>query len=216
MKNRLLFAGLLVVSGFLSCSPPPSNEAELVVEAMPRLTKYYPEVNAQGDTTWFTVPTDRFINQHGDTFATDVLRGKISVTQFFFTSCEGICPVISGNMFTVQKAFAGNQDVKLVSYSVDPARDSVSALKKYSTRFNCDSAQWTLLTGDKKKIYDMARHGYLLPAIEEGDGGEEDFIHSDMLVLVDRNSIIRGYYTGTDTAQVRMLVEDVNILLNQK
>lgn len=212
-------AQLAVITGFIgvfSCSPPAETGNEVTISEIPRLSKYYPEVSASGDTTYHTLPVVQLLNQYGDTFSTDVLNGKISVTQFFFTSCEGICPVISGNMTSVQKAFAGNSEVKLLSISVDPARDSVPALQRYATRFNCDSTQWTLLTGDKKKIYDHARHGYLLPAIEEGDGGEEDFIHSDMLVLVDRNSVIRGYYTGTDTAQVRMLIEDVNILLNQK
>jgi protein SCO1/2 len=214
VSARLFFLMLIPTLTLFSCGPKQAEE-EFTVGAIPRLAKYYPEVDAKGDTTYAKAPVDSFINQHGDTFSTAALAGHVSVVQLFFTSCEGICPVISGSMSQVQKEFAGNKEVRLVSFSVDPARDSVPALKKYASRFSADSAQWMLLTGDKKRIYDLVRYGYRLPDIEPGTGGEEDFIHSDQLVLIDRNSIIRGYYGGTDTAQVRMLIEDVHTLLQE-
>lgn len=186
------------------------------MEPIPRLAKYYPEVDAKGDTTYKTIPVDTFINQRGEMFVTSQLAGSISVVQVFFTSCEGICPMISRSMADVEKEFPRDGSVKLVSFSVDPARDSVPALQKYCERFRCDLGNWTLVTGDKKKIYDLIRYGYQLPDIEPGNGDEEDFIHSDQIVLVDRNSIIRGYYGGTDTAQVRMLIEDIHTLLKEK
>lgn len=182
------------------------------MQGIPRLAKYYGEPDANGDTVYHTVPAVELVNQYGDTISTSLATGKVSVVQLFFTSCEGICPVISGNITAVQKAFAGNENVKLFSLSVDPARDSVGALKMYAQRFKCDSLQWNLLTGDKKVIYDYVRHQLRLPAVEEGDGGEEDFIHSENVTLIDQNGIIRGYYNGTDTAQVRLLIEDINTL----
>lgn len=196
-----------------SCSPPADNSEVFELTGVPRLTKYYPVVDAHGDTTYKTIPSDTFINQHGQPFITADLAGNISVVQIFFTSCEGICPIISGSMSQVQKEFRGDKNVSLVSFSVDPARDSVPALRSYCERFRCDIGNWTLLTGDKKKIYDQIRYGYQLPDIEPGNGDEEDFIHSDQLVLVDGNSIVRGYYSGTDTAQVRMLIEDIHLLI---
>jgi protein SCO1 len=214
--RSLLLTLTPILTLFISCGPPEEDQPEFYAEPIPRLAKYYPEVNANGDTTYATVPVDSFINQHGDTFFTASLAGHVSVVQLFFTSCEGICPVISGSMSQVQKEFAGNKDVMLVSFSVDPARDTLPALQKYASRFSADSAQWMLLTGDKKKIYDLVRYGYRLPDIEPGNGDEEDFIHSDQLVLIDRHSVIRGYYGGTDTAQVRMLIEDVHTLLHEK
>lgn len=201
----------------LSCAPSPNeSDGEFSYQGIPRLSKYYPEVDANGDTTYKTVPAETFISQHGDSFSMGQLKGHISVVQFFFTSCEGICPIITNSMASVQKEFSGNENVKLVSLSVDPAVDSVPALRKYAERFVVDSAQWTLLTGDKKKIYDLIRYGFILPDVEQGTGDEEDFIHSNQLVLVDRNSIIRGYYSGTDTAEVKMLIEDVHTLLKEK
>jgi protein SCO1/2 len=198
----------------ISCGPKTDNE-QFYMTPVPRLMKYYDAIE-NGDTLFKIVPVDTFINQNGNVFSTAELKGNISVVQLFFTSCEGICPVISNHMAMVQKEFAGNSNVNLVSYSVDPARDSAAALQKYCTRFSCDSTQWTLVTGDKKKLYDLIRYGYQLPDIEPGKGDEDDFIHSDQIVLVDRNSIIRGYYGGTDTAQVRMLIEDIHILINEK
>ncbi len=207
---------LLFVVLASSCGPHVEETPEFYMDPIPRLAKYYPEVNEKGDTIYATVPVDTFINQNGKKFVTSELQGNISVVQLFFTSCEGICPITSGSMERIQKEFAGDWNVNLISFTVDPARDSAPALLNYCKRFSCDTMQWTLLTGDKKKIYDQIRYGYRLPDIEPGTGGQEDFIHSEQLVLVDRNSIIRGYYGGTDTAQVRMLIEDIHILLNEK
>ena len=104
----------------------------------------------------------------------------------------------------------------MVSFSVDPARDSVPALKAYSKKMFADSTKWIFLTGDKKEIYDLIRYGYRLPDIEPGTGGEEDFIHSDQLVLIDKDGIIRGYYGGTEDEQVKMLLEDIEKLRAEK
>ncbi len=211
---KRVFGALIVIAVTIlsSCGPTEIPKEEFSMQGIPRLAKYYGEPDQNGDTVFHKVPAIELINQYGDTISTSMANGKISVVQLFFTSCEGICPVISGNMTAVQKAFAGNENVKLFSLSVDPARDSVSSLHAYSKRFKCDSLQWNLLTGDKKLIYDYIRYQLRLPSIEEGDGGEEDFIHSDNITLIDREGIIRGYYTGTDTAQVRLLIEDIQTL----
>lgn len=213
---RTAYCALFTVCCVLSsCGPKTDDDEKFSITPVPRLAKYY-DLSENGDTIYKTVPVDTFINQYGQPFSTAALKGNISVVQMFFASCQGICPVITTNMAAVQKEFAGNTNVHLVSLSVDPERDTVAALMDYAKRFSADSAQWTLLTGEKKKLYDLIRYGYQLPDIEPGDGGEEDFIHSDQIVLVDRNSIIRGYYGGTDTAQVRMLIEDIHILINEK
>ena len=209
VSGALIVIAIIILS---SCGPTEIPKEEFSMQGIPRLAKYYGEPDQSGDTVFHKVPAVELINQYGDTISTSIANGKISVVQLFFTSCEGICPVISGNMTAVQKAFAGNGNVKIFSLSVDPARDSVSALQAYSKRFKCDSLQWNLLTGDKKVIYDYVRYQLRLPAVEEGDGGEEDFIHSDYITLIDRDGIIRGYYTGTDTAQVRLLIEDIHTL----
>lgn len=209
VSGALIVIAITILS---SCGPKEIPKEEFSIQGIPRLAKYYGEPDQNGDTVFHKVPAVELINQYGDTISTSIANGKISVVQLFFTSCEGICPVISGNMTAVQKAFAGNGNVKIFSLSVDPARDSVSALQAYSKRFKCDSLQWNLLTGDKKVIYDYVRYQLRLPAVEEGDGGEEDFIHSDYITLIDRDGIIRGYYTGTDTAQVRLLIEDIHTL----
>jgi protein SCO1/2 len=213
MKRVLHVILISAITIFSSCGPTEVPKEEFGMQGIPRLAKYYGEPNENGDTIYHSIPAIELVNQHGNRFSTSIATGNVSVVQLFFTTCEGICPVISGNMTAVQKAFAGNENVKLFSLSVDPARDSVGALKLYAQRFNCDSAQWNLLTGDKKLIYDYVRHELRLPAVEEGDGGEEDFIHSENITLIDQLGIVRGYYNGTDTAQVRMLIEDIQTLI---
>ena len=209
-------AFFIAYCGLFSCGPKVEETEEFeVVGGIPRLAKYYDAIE-NGDTLFKVIPIDTFTNQNGGNYVSSDLRGNIGVVQIFFASCKGICPVITNNMVAVQKEFKGNANVKLLSLTVDPARDSVSVLKDYCAQFSVDSVQWSVVTGDKKKLYDFIRYGLQLPDVAAGNGDEEDFIHSDQLVLVDRNGIIRGYYGGTDTAQVRMLKEDIHILLNQK
>jgi protein SCO1 len=212
----LITAYCLLTYCLLSCGPKTDEGEGFTMTPVPRLAKYYPQVDANGDTTYDKPAPGTFVDQSGRTFSTADFGGHIQVIQVFFASCEGICPVITNNMAAVQKEFAGNDAVKLLSFTVDPDRDSVPALQKYAERFEVDSTQWKLLTGEKKSIYDMIRYEYLLPNIEPGTGDQEDFIHSDQLILVDRNTIIRGYYGGTDTAQVRMLIEDIHTLLKEQ
>jgi protein SCO1/2 len=209
----LLFTAYCLLS---SCGPKTDDGEVFSITGVPRLAKYYPQVDEKGDTTYDTPAPGTFIDQSGDSFSTTENNGHIQAVQIFFTTCQGICPVITNNMSRVQKEFAGNDQVRMISYSVDPERDSIPALQEYAHRFEIDPAKWKLLTGQKKLIYDMIRYEYLLPNVEPGTGGDEDFIHSDQIVLIDRNNIIRGYYGGTDTAQVRMLIEDIHTLINEK
>ena len=215
MKSLFGAVILSAVVLFVSCGPTEIPKEEFSMQGIPRLAKYYGEPGQSGDTVYHKVPAVELINQYGDTISTSIADGKISVVQLFFTSCEGICPVISGNMTSVQKAFAGNDNVKIFSMSVDPARDSVNALYAYSKRFKCDSLQWNLLTGDKKLIYDYVRYQLRLPAIEEGDGGEEDFIHTQNFALIDKEHHIRGFYDGTDSLEINRMIQDIRILLNE-
>lgn len=212
----MIYCALCIAYCALGCAPQPTDSEEFSFTPIPRLARYYPVVNDNGDTTFETPQFETFVSQNGDSFSTASLKGNIVVVQIFFASCKGICPVISHGMQSVQQEFHNEKNVKLVSISVDPARDSFQVLKEYAHQMSADSTKWTFLTGDKKKTYDLIRYGYRLPDIEPGNGGEEDFIHSDQLVLIDRNNVIRGYYGGTDTAQIRMLKEDVHTLLSQQ
>jgi protein SCO1/2 len=139
----------------------------------------------------------KLINQQGNKSTTEEWRGKIVVANFFFTHCPVICPKMTANLKKLQETFAGNENLMLVSFSVDPQRDSVAELKKYTERFYINESNWQLLTGSKKEIYRLARKSFQVAATD-GDGGDNDFIHSDQLILIDSKKRIRGYYEGPE------------------
>jgi protein SCO1/2 len=156
-----------------------------------------------------------FINQEGQTVTEDAVKGKIFVVEYFFTTCKGICPKMNENMDKVYQAFLGNDNVKILSHTVDPKKDTVAAMKEYSLRFDADPKQWIFLTGDKKELYDMARYSYLVTAADDTAvvDIQSDFIHTDRFVLVDREGHIRGQYKGTDMGDVNQLIGDIKELL---
>lgn len=159
-----------------------------------------------------------FINQDGKTITNADVKNKICVVEYFFTTCKGICPKMNENMTKVYAAFRGNDDVMILSHTVDPKKDTVEAMKAYSLRFDADAKQWMFLTGDKKELYDMARYSYLVTAADDTATVDidDDFIHTDRFVLVDRDGRIRGQYEGTDIGAVNQLIGDIKELLQEK
>ena len=158
-----------------------------------------------------------FTNQEGRTITEKDISGKICVVSYFFATCKSICPKMNENMSQVYKAFRGNKNVLILCHTVDPKKDTVKALKAYSLRFDADPSQWMFLTGDKKKLYDMARYSYLINA-EDTAGGvtiEDDFIHDQHYVLVDRLGRIRGFYDGLEQEQITKIIADINALLKE-
>ena len=167
---------------------------------------------------YWAVPNFQLIAHDGKPFGLKDLKGKIWVAEFFFASCAGICPIMNQNMMEVQKAFANNPDVLIVSITVDPKNDTPEILREYRQNFDAMDGKWFFLTGDKKAIYQLARHGFKVAAEEvppQEEGGPSDFIHSDRFVLVDRQGRIRGFYNGTDKGQVRKLIADIKRLLRE-
>jgi protein SCO1/2 len=159
-----------------------------------------------------------FTNQDGKTVTNEDVKNKIYVVEYFFTTCKGICPKMNENMTQVYQAFRGNDDVMILSHTVDPKKDTIEAMKAYSLRFDADGKQWMFLTGDKKELYDMARYSYLVTASDDTASVdiESDFIHTDRFVLVDRWGRIRGQYEGTDKGAINQLIGDIKELLQEK
>lgn len=174
--------------------------------------KSYEAKNGKTDTTYHTIPSFKFINQDGDTITDKQFEGSIYVTDFFFTTCHSICPIMSSQMERVTEKFKGNTTVKFLSHTVDPEIDTVEQLKAYAIKHNADSKQWMFVTGDKKELYGIAREGYLLNA-DEGDGGPDDFIHTQNFALIDKEKRLRGFYDGTDSTEVNQLIKDIDLLL---
>jgi len=163
-----------------------------------------------------------FLNQEGETVTNEDIKDKVAVVEFFFTTCKGICPKMNENMTKVYQAFRSDDDVVILSHTVDPKRDTVAALKAYSLRFDADPKRWMFLTGDKKEIYDQARLSYKVSA---GDTTaldiESDFIHTNVFVLVDKYGRLRvrldeegnpDPYDGTNEKSVAQLIKDIHQL----
>ena len=148
-------------------------------------------------------------NQNGETITEKNYDNKIYVADFFFTTCPGICIDMTRNMLKIQKKIIDNPNIMLLSFSVTPKIDSVAQLKKYALEKGINDSKWNLLTGDKKQIYRLARESYFV--VKEGQG-INSMIHTENFVLIDPDKRIRGFYDGTNDAEIIELMEDIIIL----
>ena len=158
------------------------------------------------------IPEFTLTNQDGQQITQKTFENKIYVTDFFFTSCPGICPKMTENMSVLQDAFKNDDQVLLLSHSVTPVKDSVSILKHYAEGKGVITNKWHLVTGDRKQIYDLGRQAYF---VEEDLGNEktdDDFLHTENFVLIDKNKHIRGIYNGLNKTAVQQLIADIKTL----
>ncbi|WP_415371672.1 SCO family protein [Patiriisocius sp. Uisw_047] len=153
------------------------------------------------------------INQNGETITQENYKDKIYVTDFIFTRCLSICPIMTANMAVLQREFLKNDDIMFLSVSVTPDIDSVAILKQYATDKGVIDSRWNVTTGNKKHIYELARRSYFAAA-DQGDGGLQDFIHTPNFILVDKKKQIRGIYDGTEDATMLKLLKDIKTLIN--
>jgi len=168
-----------------------------------------------GKKKYHTIPAFTFTNQDANAISFNDWKGKIVIADFFFTYCPVICPKLTSSLKRVQNAFAENKNGILInSFSIDPQRDDPGRLKRYAKKFAINTHNWHLLTGAKKEIYKLARNGFMIVATD-GDGGPDDFIHSEKLVLIDYQKRIRGYYDGTNSKEVNNLIHDIKKLQHE-
>ena len=158
-----------------------------------------------------TISNFSLINQNGEIITQKDYKDKIYVADFFFTRCQTICPVMTNNMVKIQEAFENDTSIMLLSHSVTPVMDSIPVLRSYADTKGVDDKKWNITTGEKAHIYELARKSYFA-VVDEGDGGLQDFIHTENFVLVDKKKQIRGYYDGTDTKDIDRLIDDIKLL----
>ncbi|MBW6482870.1 MAG: SCO family protein [Vicingaceae bacterium] len=154
------------------------------------------------------------VDQEGNTTTELNFKDKIYVTDFFFVTCPTICPKMATQMLRVYDEFKENDNILLLSHTVMPVEDSVPVLKEYADKLGVDANKWKFVTGKKEHIYDLARKTYFA-AVTEGDGGIEDFIHTENFVLVDKEKRLRGFYDGTSEKDVDRLIKDIYTLLEE-
>lgn len=163
------------------------------------------------DTIYHTVGDFEFKNQFGEIVSNKTTANKIYVADFFFATCQSICPEMSTNLILVQKAFEKDDSVLILSHSVNPRHDTVEVLFNYGKTYGAIKNKWHFLTGNKKQIYELAKMSYLVNALED-DGSAEGFLHSELLLLIDKKGRIRGMFDGTDKVEVNKLIEAIRLL----
>lgn len=154
----------------------------------------------------------RLINQDGDTISHEDFEDKIYVADFFFTSCPGICPKMTTNMTDLQEEFLQDDEVLLLSHSVTPEYDSVAVLKDFADSKGIQSGKWHLVTGKQQEIYKLGRKDYFVEEDLGLEKEEDEFLHTENFVLIDKNRHIRGIYNGLNKTSVRQLIADIKTL----
>jgi len=156
-----------------------------------------------------------FHNQDNQIVTKDVFNDKVVITDFFFTTCPAICPIMKRQMYRIYEAYPDQPDLLLFSHTVDPEHDTVEILKNYSEGLGIETERWQLVTGPQEEIFEVAKTNYMLGALkdENSPGG---YIHSGSFVLIDKNKKIRGYYDGTDAKEVDRLILDIKEFINEK
>ena len=171
--------------------------------------------NSRALKDFHTVSDFKFMNQLGELVTPNTFDNKIYVASFFFTSCPGICPKMRSQLFQVQQEFLNNNNVAIISHSIQPSNDTVEVLKDYADEHGVLSNKWHLVTGDRDEIYKIARDDYFA----NEDLGEfvsnQDFLHTENLVLVDTNRHIRGVYNGLNKTSITHLINDIKTLTQE-
>ncbi|WP_281847145.1 SCO family protein [Olleya namhaensis] len=213
---------VIIVLIFASCKKEVKKENIKIVENsrveyLPyynddSFTPHWLTPNTEEEKAFHKIPDFSLQNQLGETVTQNTFENKIYITDFFFTTCPGICPKMTGNMAKIQEEFKNDQDVLLLSHSVMPSTDSVSVLNAYAINNKVIANKWHLVTGDRQEIYDLGRDHYFV----ESDLGEvksiDDFLHTENFLLIDKNKHIRGIYNGLNRASVAQLIIDIKTL----
>lgn len=182
-------------------------------EEFDRLPIYGKADVVNGRKVHHIIPDFQLINHEAKVISSRSWSNRIVIVDFFFSHCPVVCPKMTKSLQHVQSAFR-QDEILINSISIDPERDDPAQLQWYAGKFAIHTGNWNLLTGDKKEIYKLARNGFMVVATN-GDGGPDDFIHSDKLVLIDTQKRIRGYYDGTNDKDVNNLIHDIKKLMHE-
>lgn len=218
MKYSIL---LFVLLSFTACNEHAVKHLQVRNINLPYYNSadFTPQWLDNKDTTlqhYHSIQSFNFIDQEGAYFSSDAIKNKIVVADFFFTACPGICKTLTANLKEVQQNFANDSSIMILSHSVTPDLDNVSRLKQYASNFGIHYNQWKLLTGDKKAIYNIARQSYFADEDLGLKRTENDFLHTENVVLIDKHQHIRGVYKGTSILEIKDLIEDIKTLQEEE
>lgn len=177
---------------------PNRIDASLVDSSIQHKRKYH------------TIADFKLVNQNGDTITQENYKDKIYVADFFFTTCQTICPIMTNQMRRIQDEILNDDDVLLLSHSVTPEIDSVAQLKRYALEKGVNDDKWNLVTGERKQIYDLARKSYLV--VKNDNSEDYGMVHTENFALIDKKKQIRGIYNGVSPTSVDSLIQDIQRL----
>ncbi len=202
-KIIALFLAILLPVSFFIYFEIKKQKTGIRVKELPKLSQT-------------TIPSFSLISHTGDSVTEKNVSGKIMVSDFFFTRCRGICPVMGRQMKSLQDYIGKHPNLKsefiLLSHTVDPYYDSLNVLSDYAAVYGADGELWKLVTGEKAQLYDLAKNFYKLPMLETPEDTVNPYAHSERFTLVDKEGFVRGYYDGTDSASVKELMKDIVML----
>jgi len=216
-KDRKMRTGLLSIFGliglitFISISKGHNTDFRLPIYIPADLDPDWVDESIINSTGPHIVQDFEFINQNGKIIDERTVSGKIYVAEFFFSTCPGICPTLTKHTKRIQDAFIDDDDILILSHTVYPEHDSVQVLKAFGEMHGIKSTKWHLLTGPKKDLYGISRKGYFAISYEP-DLSEYGFIHTENVVLVDKDRRLRGFYNGTKPHEINRLIEDIHVL----
>ncbi len=205
---RILFISLLVI--LVSCA---KDKRTLPILGQHEYNSRTEGVSVVTDTVFYKVPDFKYESHRSKMVSKKNIDGKITIADFFFTTCPTICPVMSRNMKKISEEFAGNSNVAILSFSIDALHDSVPVLKNYAEKLNVENENWHFMICEKKKTFELAK-GFMISAAEDKNapGG---LIHSGAFILLDGQQRIRAYYDGTKEEDVQKAIDDIRLLLNE-
>ncbi len=189
-----------------------------LLDVPPKLPIYQPTMvnNEMVDSTiqykkkYHKIAPFTLVNQNNDTITEDYYNNKIYIADFFFTTCQTICPIMTEHMVEIQKELREDTDILLLSHSVIPEYDTPEVLKAYALKKGVNDSKWNLVTGSRKEIYTLARKSYL--AVKDIPGEEDAMVHTENFMLIDKKKQIRGYYDGTNPDEINRLLKEIEIL----
>ncbi|MFA6944827.1 MAG: SCO family protein [Pedobacter sp.] len=211
MKKILFF--VLAVIIFQSCTSKSDNKLPILGNREP--VERTVDGKVVTDTIYQTIPPFSYLNQDSVVITDKDFDEKIYVADFFFTSCNTICPIMHRNMLDVYKKFKDNPKVKFLSHSIDIKYDLPSRLKAYATKLGIEGNQWEFVHGSRDSIFNIAAKSYLVSAFEDS-ADPQGLVHQGWFILVDTKKQLRGAYDGTKTDQVKQLMEDMDKLLSEE
>jgi len=213
-KQMNFFASVFIFLIIFSLTSCNSGEQKLPILGERDWIKKTVDGKEVVDTIYNTIPPFSFVNQNSDTVTEKIIDGKIYITDFFFTTCPTICPVMKRQMLKVYEKFKGNKDVMILSHTIDPEHDTPQVLNTFAKDLGVTGNQWQFLTGPKEKIYEIGLKSYMVVA-KEDKSAEGGFLHSGAFVLVDKDKHVRGIYDGTTEEGTKRIIADIQTLLDE-